>query len=64
MGDAAELVEVGDVDALAGAIAGLLADDDRRAELVAAGHKRRARFRWETTVDDIAALYRRAADAR
>lgn len=64
VGTAAELVEVGDVDALAGAIAALLADEGRRAELVAAGHKRRARFRWETTVDDIAALYRRAADAR
>jgi len=64
VGDAAELVEVGDVDALAGALSRLLGDEGRRAELVAAGHLRRARFRWETTVDDIAALYRRAADAR
>ncbi len=63
VGDAAELVDVGDVDALAGALAGLLGDEARRAELVAAGHLRRARFRWETTVDDIVALYRRAADA-
>lgn len=62
VGDAAELVDVGDVDALAGALARLLADDERRAELVAAGHKRRLRFRWETTVDDIVALYRRAAE--
>ena len=46
------------------ALAGLLADEGRRAELVAAGHLRRARFRWETTVEDIVALYRRAAEAR
>jgi glycosyltransferase involved in cell wall biosynthesis len=64
VGDAAELVEVGDTDALAGALARLLGDRARRDELVAAGHLRRARFRWETTVDDIVALYRRAADAR
>lgn len=64
VGDAAELVEVGDVDALAGALARVLGDEERRAELVAAGHLRRARFRWETAVDDIVALYRRAADAR
>lgn len=64
VGDAAELVEVGDVDALAGALARLLGDQERRDELVAAGHLRRARFRWETTVDDIVALYRRAAADR
>ncbi len=64
VGDAAELVEVGDTDALAAALARLLGDRARREELVAAGHLRRARFRWETTVDDIVALYRRAADAR
>ncbi|HEV7721772.1 MAG TPA: glycosyltransferase family 1 protein [Iamia sp.] len=64
VGDAAELVEVGDTDALAEALGRLLGDEERRAELVAAGHLRRARFRWETTVDDIVALYRRAAEAR
>ncbi|HEX7132078.1 MAG TPA: glycosyltransferase family 1 protein [Iamia sp.] len=64
VGDAAELVDVGDVDALGDALSRLLGDEERRAELVAAGHLRRARFRWETTVDDIVALYRRAADAR
>ncbi len=63
VGDAAVLVEVGDTDALAGALAGLLDDEERRAALVAAGHLRRARFRWDTTVDDVVALYRRAAEA-
>lgn len=64
VGDAAELVDVGDLDALAGALARLLVDEGRRAELVAAGHLRRARFRWDTTVEEIVALYRRAAAAR
>jgi glycosyltransferase involved in cell wall biosynthesis len=60
VGDAAELVDVGDVDALAGALARVLTDDARRAELVAAGHVRRAAFSWSVTVDGVADLYRRA----
>lgn len=64
VGDAAELVAVGDVDALAGALDRLVDDEGRRAELVAAGHLRRARFRWDTTVDDLVALYRRASAER
>lgn len=64
VGDAAELVDVGDVDALAGALGRVLTDEDRRAELVAAGHHRRLRFSWADTVDAMVALYRRAAAAR
>ena len=60
VGDAAELVEVGDVDALAAALALLADDDDRRSELVMAGHRNRAHFTWDATVDALVALYRRA----
>lgn len=64
VGDAAELVDVGDTDSLADALALVLRDDDRRAALVAAGHLRRARFRWGATVEEVVALYRRAATDR
>lgn len=64
VGDAAELVEVGDVDALAAALDRVLTDEARRSELVAAGHRRRAEFSWEATVDGLVELYGRAAAAR
>jgi len=60
VGDAAELVEVGDIDGLAGALARVLTDGARREELVAAGHRRRGRFSWATTVAGIVDLYRTA----
>ncbi len=60
VGDAAELVE-DDTDALVDALARLLTDEDRRAELVAAGHRQRARFSWDATVEGVADIYRRAA---
>ena len=63
VGDAAELVDVGDLDGLAGALARVLTDEVRRAELVAAGHARRTAFPWSATVDGVADLYRRAAGA-
>lgn len=62
VGDAAELVDVGDVDALAEALGRLLTDEVRRADLIAAGHRRRRRFSWATTVDEVVALYHRAVD--
>lgn len=64
VGEAAELVEGGDGDALAGALDRVLSDDARRAALVAAGHVRRARFRWATAVEQVADLYERADRAR
>lgn len=64
VGEAAELVDVGDGDALAGALVRVLTDEGRRAELVAAGHHQRARFSWGTTVDGVADLYRRAVASR
>ncbi len=64
VGDAAELVDVGDVEGLAAALARVLTDEARRSELVAAGHERRARFSWDLTVDGLVDLYRRAVAAR
>lgn len=60
-GDAAVLVDVGDVDALAEAIGALWDDPDRRAELRVAGRSRAATFSWERTVDGLVELFRRAA---
>lgn len=64
VGDAAELVDVGDVDGLAAALARALGDEARRAELVMAGHERRSHFTWDRTVDALVALYQQAADER
>lgn len=61
VGDAAELVDVGDGDALVDALVRVLTDDARRASLVAAGHVRRSAFPWTATVEGVADLYRRAA---
>ena len=58
---AAELVPVRDPDALARAIDRVLTDEDRRAELVAAGHERAARFRWDAAARRMAAIYRELA---
>lgn len=64
LGDAATLVPVGDVDALAGALADLLDDPARRRRHVAAGHRRAAAYRWEDTAAGVARVYRRAASER
>jgi glycosyltransferase involved in cell wall biosynthesis len=56
-GDAALLVDPLDVDALAGAIDRVLADDRLHHELVTAGRARVARFSWRTTATRMAALY-------
>lgn len=61
VGDAAELCPVGDPAALAAAVARLLDDPDRAAELVRRGLRRVPDFAWSRTVDDLAALYRRLA---
>jgi glycosyltransferase involved in cell wall biosynthesis len=58
-GDGAELVTVGDTDALAGALTLVLVDDDRRAALVTAGRANVARFSWSKTADELAGVYRR-----
>ena len=58
-GDGAELVPVGDPDALAGALVRVLGDDDRRRSLVAAGSANVARFSWSATAANLVRLYRR-----
>ncbi|MGI8985060.1 MAG: glycosyltransferase, partial [Acidimicrobiales bacterium] len=62
LGRAAALVPVGDSDALAGALASLLDDPDRRAALVAAGHTRVNAYRWDRCADGMLDLYHRATD--
>lgn len=59
LGDAAALVPVGDVEALADALAALLDDEDRRAASRKAGLDRVAAFSWDTAVDGLIDLYRR-----
>jgi glycosyltransferase involved in cell wall biosynthesis len=57
-GDAALIVPVGDLDALAEALATVLDDPSRAEELVAAGHKRAALFSWERCAAGLVELYR------
>ncbi|MCU1351203.1 MAG: glycosyltransferase, partial [Acidimicrobiales bacterium] len=64
MGDAALLVPDKDPDALAAAIATVLTDDACRADLVAKGHERVARYTWEATASGLVDLYRRAHASR
>ena len=61
VGDAAELVAAGDADALAGALARVLTDAPRRAELVARGTARAAHFGWDRCARGLAGLYGRVA---
>jgi alpha-1,3-rhamnosyl/mannosyltransferase len=58
--DAALLVDPEDEEALAGAIAALLDDPERRAELGRRGRERAGRFRWEETARLTLEVYRRA----
>ena len=58
VGDAAVLVPVGDVDALAGALAELVGDRERAGEMRRRGRERVAVFSWDRTVDSLVRLYR------
>ena len=60
-GDAAVLVDPGDVDAVAAALTELIVDDDLRAVLSAAGLARAAGFTWEATARATASVLHRAA---
>jgi glycosyltransferase involved in cell wall biosynthesis len=63
LGDAALLVEPGDADALAQALAEVLTDESRRAGLVERGHRQAGARRWDVTAAAMADLYRDAAAA-
>jgi glycosyltransferase involved in cell wall biosynthesis len=63
-GDAAELFDPHDVDAIACSIARLLDDEARRAELVARGRRRWTEFTWERAASATLDVYRRVLEAR
>jgi alpha-1,3-rhamnosyl/mannosyltransferase len=63
LGDAALLVEVGDHDALAAALARALDDGALRRQLTAAGTVRAAQFGWDRCGDGLEQLYRDLAGA-
>jgi glycosyltransferase involved in cell wall biosynthesis len=60
-GDGVDLVPVGDVDALAAALARVLGDPGHRADLVARGRRVAAGYDWSTTAERFAALLHRVA---
>jgi glycosyltransferase involved in cell wall biosynthesis len=59
-GDAAEFFDPRDVDGMARAIASVLEDPARRAELVRRGRERVRRFTWERCAEDVLTTYERA----
>jgi glycosyltransferase involved in cell wall biosynthesis len=63
-GDAAELFDPYDPEAIAAAIERLLDDPARRAELVERGTARPAEFTWERTAEGTLETYRRAMRSR
>ncbi|HEU5083800.1 MAG TPA: glycosyltransferase family 1 protein [Acidimicrobiales bacterium] len=63
-GDAALVVPVGDVDALAEAVARAWHDEAWRDEAVRRGGQRCEAFSWDACVDGIVGIYRAAAGSR
>jgi len=61
--DAARLVDVGDGDGLADALAAVLDDDGVAADLVARGRERAAGFSWSACAAGLDALYRDAVSS-
>jgi glycosyltransferase involved in cell wall biosynthesis len=62
-GDAAALVDVGDADGLAAALASVLGDDARRQALVTRGLARAAGYSWATAGEAFARLLHQVAAA-
>ncbi len=61
-GDGAELVTLGDEDALAFALRRVLTDEEHRERLVAAGRENVTRFSWAATAEAMVDLYRRVLE--
>ena len=61
LGEAAALVDPGDHDGLAEALARCLGDDEERRRLIAAGTAWSARYSWERCGEGLETLYRAAA---
>ena len=64
VGEGAVLVDAHDVDGLAGAMAELLEDEDRRKELAAKGLKQAQLFSWQKTVKQTMEVYESVAARR
>jgi phosphatidylinositol alpha-mannosyltransferase len=62
-GRAGVLAPLGDPRALAGALRGVLTDDRRRADLVAAGHARVVAFDWSRVAGQVVRVYETAMAA-
>lgn len=63
LGDGADLVPVGDVDSLAGAIERVIDDRGVSGDLVARGGRRLALYRWDRCAAELVGLYRDALAA-
>jgi glycosyltransferase involved in cell wall biosynthesis len=63
-GDAAELFDPRDVDAMAAAVHRVLADEARAAELIRRGHERVTRFTWEAAAEGVLRTYALALRTR
>ena len=61
VGEAAVLVEPGDVEGFAAAITAVIDDPDLRPRLVEAGRRRAAEFSWARTAAETLSVYRRVA---
>lgn len=64
VGDAAEMAAPADAGSLAGALARVLDDSERREALVQRGRARAAVFTWDRCARELLALYREASEAR
>lgn len=60
VGDAAILVDAGDVGALSHALSSAIGEDDLRAGLIERGHRQAASYSWAETAEAMIALYRAA----
>ncbi|HET6795120.1 MAG TPA: glycosyltransferase family 1 protein, partial [Acidimicrobiales bacterium] len=64
VGDAAEVVGVGDAEGLARALAAVISDEGRRGALIDRGRARTREFSWERSAEGLVGLYRDAAEDR